>query len=58
MLARRLSASTLADWNPDALAGAVLLAPARLHGTTLSKGTRLDPAPVCCVMVCPPIRAR
>lgn len=42
MLARRLSPSVLAGWDPGALAGAVLLAPVRLPGTTMRKGARLD----------------
>ena len=44
MLARRLEAPALAGCDPDALVGAVLLAPVSLPGTTLRKGTRLDGA--------------
>ncbi len=44
MRAQRLTPSDLAALSPDELAGAVLLAPARLAGGTLRKGTRLDPA--------------
>ena len=44
MRARRLEAPALAGWNPDALVGAVLLAPVSLPGTTLRKGARLDHA--------------
>jgi hypothetical protein len=42
--ARRITLLALADWDPGAFSGAVLLAPVRLSGTTLRKGTRLDPA--------------
>lgn len=42
MLARRLEVAALAGWDPDALEGAILLAPVMLPGTTLRKGTRLD----------------
>jgi hypothetical protein len=44
MRARRLTSSDLAALSPDELEGAVLLAPARLAGGTLRKGTRLDPS--------------
>jgi hypothetical protein len=44
MRARRLTPSDLAALSPDELEGAVLLAPARLAGGQLRKGTRLDPA--------------
>lgn len=44
MLARRLAAPALAGWDPDDLAGAVLLSPVRLPGRTLRKGTQLDSA--------------
>jgi hypothetical protein len=44
MRARRLTSSDLAALSPDELEGAVLLAPARLAGGALRKGTRLDPA--------------
>jgi hypothetical protein len=43
MRARRLTPSHLAALSADELEGAVLLAPARLAGGTLRKGTRLDP---------------
>lgn len=43
MHARRFTPSELAATSPDQLAGAVLLAPVRLPGTTLRKGTRIDP---------------
>jgi hypothetical protein len=43
MRARRLTPSDLAALSPDELEGAVLLAPARLAGGQLRKGTRLDP---------------
>lgn len=42
MLARRLEVAVLAGWDPDALEGAILLAPVMLPNTTLRKGTRLD----------------
>jgi molybdenum cofactor cytidylyltransferase len=42
MQARRLTPSDLAALPPDELAGAVLLAPVRLIGSQLRKGTRLD----------------
>lgn len=42
MLARRLSPSVLAGWDPGALVGAVLLAPVRLPAETIRKGTRID----------------
>jgi hypothetical protein len=44
MRARRLTPSDLAALSPDELEGAVLLAPVRLAGGQLRKGTRLDPA--------------
>jgi hypothetical protein len=44
MRARRITPSDLAALSPDELEGAVLLAPARLAGGALRKGTRLDPA--------------
>lgn len=44
MQAKRLAAPVLAGWEPDALSGAVLLAPVRLAGITIRKGTRLDAA--------------
>jgi len=44
MRARRLTVSDLALLSPDDLAGTVLLAPIRLGGGTLRKGTRLEPA--------------
>jgi hypothetical protein len=44
MRARRITPSDLAALSPDELEGAVLLAPARLAGGQLRKGTRLDPA--------------
>ena len=44
MQAKRLAAAALAGWDPDALSGAVLLAPVRLAGATLRKGTRVDAA--------------
>jgi len=40
--AQRIEAPDLGAWDADALVGAVLLAPLRLPGTTLRKGTRLD----------------
>jgi hypothetical protein len=40
--AKRLAAPVLAGWDPANLTGAVLLAPIRLGGVTLRKGTRLD----------------
>jgi hypothetical protein len=42
--AERLAVQALAGLNADALSGAVLLAPVRLAGATLPKGTRLDAA--------------
>jgi hypothetical protein len=42
VLARRLNVAALAALDPDALEGAILLAPVMLPGTTLRKGTRLD----------------
>jgi len=42
VLAKRLSPSALAGTNPEALAGAVLLAPVQLSGRTVRKGTRVD----------------
>lgn len=44
MRARRLASSDLAAHSPDEIAGAVLLAPVRLAGGPLRKGTRLDAA--------------
>jgi hypothetical protein len=44
VLAIRLTVPALAGWEPADLAGAVLLAPIRLAGTTFRKGTRLDVA--------------
>jgi hypothetical protein len=45
MRARRLAPADLAYNSPDELAGAVLLAPVRLAGVVLRKGSRLDPPP-------------
>jgi hypothetical protein len=42
MRARRLTPSELSALSPDELAGAVLLAPVRMAGAQLRKGTRLD----------------
>jgi hypothetical protein len=44
MRARRLTPSDLAALSPDELEGAVLLAPVRLAGGQLRKGTRVDQA--------------
>jgi hypothetical protein len=44
VLAIRLTVPALAGWEPADLAGAVLLAPVRLAGATVRKGTRLDAA--------------
>jgi hypothetical protein len=44
VLAKRLAIPALAGWDPDALSGAVLLAPINLAGGSLRKGTRLDAA--------------
>jgi hypothetical protein len=44
VLAKRLAAPALAGWDPAALSGAVLLAPIKLAGGSLRKGTRLDAA--------------
>lgn len=42
MLARRLPVATVAGLNAEALTGAVLLAPVKLAGATLRKGSRFD----------------
>ena len=44
MLARRVPPPALAGWDPEALSGAVLLAPVTLASGSLRKGTRLDAA--------------